>query len=162
MKVQGLNKLDKLITKLDKLEDFILDQTANIIEKNRKILEDANRYQLNAAGIGSDGNELEYIGNRSTPVDGPYTKPYSKYKDKKGGQTSHVDLRLSGDFHKSIQLGEVEANVWDFTSEDPKFEWLKNMYGDTILGVTEERLQEFAENPLQIQLQAKLDKYTSK
>jgi hypothetical protein len=159
MKVIGLNTLNKFITKLDKLEDFLMTQTDLIIAKDKKVLEDANRLQLNAAGIGSDGNELEYIGNRSTPVDGPYTKPYSKYKNKKGGQTSHVEL--SGDFHKSIELFRKGEGEWEFTSEDVKFEWLKNMYGDTIVGVTEDALQDFSDDKLQPQLQSKVDKFVN-
>jgi hypothetical protein len=159
MKITGLNKLDKVIQKLDNIESFIGLQTDLIIAKDKKQLEDYNRLQLNAAGIGSDGQELEYMGERKTPLDGPYTKPYSRYKNSIGGQTGHIDLRLSGDFQKSIKLFRIGEGEWEFTSEDIKFEWLKSWYGENILGVTEEFLQEFSDDTLQPQLQTKVDKY---
>jgi len=159
MKVTGLNNLDKIIKKLEGLDEFILLQSDLIVAKDKKILEDDNRKQLNFAGIGSDGQELAYIGNRKSPLGDVYTKQYEKYKDGVGGQTSYVDLRLTGEFQKSIQLLRTGENEWTFDASDKKFEWLKAWYGEQILGVTEEFLQEFATDNMQPELQNKVDKY---
>ena len=160
MKVTGLNNLDKLIRKFSGLEDFIQTQADIIIGQDKKILEDDNRKQLNFAGIGSDGNELTYLKTRKTPsADGIYSNPYSKYKERKGGQTSFVNLRLTGDFQKTIELFRTGIGEWTFTSTDVKYEWLKEWYGENIVGVTEDFLKEFSEDNLQPQLQNKVDNY---
>ncbi len=162
MKVTGLDKLSKLIKKLDGLDAFIIAQTDRIIGKDKRVLEDDNRKQLSFAGIGSDGLQLTYMGYRVSPLDPEqiYTAQYSKYKNKKGGQTSFVDLRLTGEFHRSILLIQENPGRWKFVSESvEKFGWLTNMYGDNILGVTEDFLQEFSDEKIQPQLQTSVEKY---
>jgi len=159
MKITGLNKLDKLIKRLDNIKDFVLKQSDSVIDKNKKDFIDQNKLQLNAAGIGSDGQLLEYIGQRKSPTGDVYTKGYETYKNKRGGQTGHIDLRLTGVFQRSLLLFHDNPGVWSFRSEDDKLEWLTAWYGENILGVTEEFLDQFSEDKLQPELQTKVDKY---
>ena len=67
-----------------------------------------------------------------------------------------MDLRLLGDFHKSITLTRLEQGWFTFTSGVDIFPYLVANYGTEILGVTEKQLQEFSTNELKPYLENKL------
>ncbi|HMR19767.1 MAG TPA: hypothetical protein PKA53_10755 [Sphingobacterium sp.] len=56
-----------------------------------------------------------------------------------------VDLKLTGDFHKSIKPKFNTAN-FELTSNDPKAGMLQDRYGDSILGLSLEDIQELGED----------------
>lgn len=156
----SLQQLNTLINKLKGLESFIQDSTDEIISKNRTILLDENRRQLED-GKDSEDKPIEYQKSRigKTGHYGWYSKGYEKYKEAEGGEVRYVDLYLTGDFYRSIVLLHPEKLKWTFESVDTKYKYLVVNYGEKILGVTEEFLDYFCENILQFQIQTHVDQY---
>ena len=155
--MSGLRQLKTLIKNLKAIEPFILKEADRFVGRKAKLLTDLNRENLNS-GIDSKGVELNFKKPRITPLTSTlsYTKEYARFKKSKGRQTSFVDLRLLGDFHKSITLTRLEQGWFTFTSGVDIFPYLVANYGTEILGVTEKQLQEFSTNELKPYLENKL------
>lgn len=156
----SLQKLNKFIAKLEGIDDFIVTTSDNIIRRDRKLFVEQIRGQLTEAGVGYDGESLEFQQDRKSPlnVSGAYTVPYSRYKSGRGGTTAYVDLYLSGRFQKSIQMLQVGEGEWTFSSDGITYNYLLLNYGDVILGVKDEFLDEYTPN-MEKELQEKVDKY---
>lgn len=155
----SIEKLSKLILKLNNLDTFIIDESDKIIAKNQKVLTSQNVQQMEEGKEYTEG-EIEYKHTRKTPTGkyGKYSKGYEKYKEGYGGQVRVVDLHLTGEFHRSIALLQMNPGVWRFVSEDEKAPILIANYGTDIFGIAEDRLDTFSVG-MAVELQSRVDKY---
>jgi len=155
-------KLIKLIDKLNGIENFLIRESDKIIDKNKSVLVAQNTQQMKEDGQESTGQPIEYKHSRKTPAGqyGAYSKPYEKYKGDYGGETKYVDLFLTGKFHKSIILFQMNPGEWRFVSEDEKAPFLVANYGPDIFGIQEDRLDTFSVG-MGVELQSRTDKYLS-
>lgn len=156
----SISKLNKLIKKLETLDTFLIDESDKFIDKNKKVLAGQNVQQMKDDGQESTGNAIFYQHSRKgeTGKYGAYSKPYQKYKEGLGKETRYVDLRLTGEFHRSITLIQFNPGEWRFVSEDDKAPYLIANYGIDILGIQEDRLDVFSV-AMELNLQKRTDKY---
>jgi len=145
----GLSQLKGLIRNLKKIDTVMQAEISKFIRRESKNLVKLNIVNL-LNGIDSKGVPLRFKKNRTTSLNfsKAYTAAYAKLKARRGGQTEHVDLRLFGGFHKSIEIVEVEHGKFVFISTSDIFPYLVANYGEEILGVTEEQMQEFLKGKL--------------
>lgn len=155
----SIAKLEKLISKLSNLDTFIINESDKIIAKNQKVLISQNVQQMEEGKEYTEG-DIEYKPTRKSPAGkyGKYSKGYEKYKEGYGGEVRVVDLRLTGEFHRSIALLQMNPGVWRFVSEDEKAPFLIANYGTDIFGIAEERLDIFSTG-MGVELQQRVDKY---
>lgn len=154
----GEEKLQEVVNKLKRLKSFVSEKMDEVVELNAKGFEDEARRTL-AIGENPYGKKLEYQKLRFSPTgSNGYTVAYTKYKDKRGGNTGYVNLKLSGDFWESIRLTKVEKNNFVFTSEDEKYPYLNANYGD-VLGVKEQILQAFTTKQLEPRINFLVNNY---
>lgn len=71
----------------------------------------------------------------------PYKPLTIQIKTEKRQPTDRVTLRDTGDFHKSIHV-EADQTYFEIVADDWKTDDLKFKYGDNILGLTDENLNE--------------------
>ena len=93
------------------------------------------------AGKGITG-PLKFKPTRKTPSNGAYSKAYVPIKKKAGRQTSHVDLLLKGEFHRSTTVdgNEIGMRV-NNNDDDGKLKGLDNYYNeDEIYGIREDQI----------------------
>lgn len=127
--MEGFEALDNVVTRVKsgttdgKLDKYI----SSGLRANKETIANYNRDQLER-GIDSEVRDL-----------GTYHD--FNYKNR----WRPVDLKLTGDFHMSIkpQFGGMS---FEMTSNDEKADMLKDKYGDGILGLSTEDIQELGED----------------
>lgn len=107
------------------------------------VAEDLNIEQLEE-GERSDGTSLPNYSPTSVAVYGKQPGP--------------MTLRDTGAFHKSIKL-KANANEADLYATDQKTEYLKDTYGEEIIGLSEESLEELKEGYIKPSLLEKFKDY---
>jgi hypothetical protein len=122
--------LNQLIAKINKVPNEVQRLVMNEIAQNTNILEDLNAEQLNK-GIDSKGQKI-------TPDYTPFTKAIKRAK---GQPTDRVTLKDTGDFYSSIDYSANFSGV-DYTATDSKTNDLTEKYGDDILGLTDESIND--------------------
>jgi hypothetical protein len=150
--------LEQLITKLKNLKSRVGIIADEVIMDNKSQIISLQLGQMAFKGEDSEGDKLRYQKPRKGKTKGVYSAGYSNYKSKRGGQTRYVDLKLSGDFYKSIDVVNPDRGLIKIKSEDDKFDILTSNFGDNILGLNTENLIIFA-NRIEPKLQGKVDKY---
>jgi hypothetical protein len=120
-------------------EKDVLAAFFEAVKQHEDLLKDLNNEQLNR---GIDGK-----GQAITPY---YTDGYKRFKKSKGLQTSVVDLKLSGDYHRSKEVKYFGTKDIAMFS-DIKVggfglgEHLRERYGKDIEGLTKENEDLFFE-----------------
>jgi len=111
--------LDKFISNLEQLQDQVLVNTPDIINEELPVIEQENRERI-AKGKDINGKDIKYSKTRVSPLNGKktYTKSYSRKKEKLGGNTGIVDLKLKGSYTNQIEA-EREGNLIITQSADP-------------------------------------------
>lgn len=153
-----VTQLVKLINKLKSLKTQIIPIADNVIMDNKSQIISLQLGQMAFKGEDSEGVKLRYQKPRKGKTKGVYSAGYSNYKSKRGGQTRYVDLKLNGDFYKSIDVVNPDRGLIKIKSEDDKFGILTSNFGENILGLNTENLIIFA-NRIEPKLQGKVDKY---
>jgi len=154
----GEEKLQDIINKLKVLPKFVSSEIDNIIEENAPHFQISARTNLEG-GVDGDGDKLKYQKPRlGKSGSNGYSIPYTKYKSKLGGETGFVNLKLSGEYHSSIELERVEKNSFLFTSNDDKAIFLEANYGDH-LGIQDDNLQKITDDRLEPELNESIEKY---
>lgn len=153
-----VTQLVKLINKLKSLKTQIIPIADNVIMDNKSQIISLQLGQMAFKGEDSEGDKLRYQKPRKGKTKGVYSAGYSNYKSKRGGQTRYVDLKLNGDFYKSIDVVNPDRGLIKIKSEDDKFGILTSNFGENILGLNTENLIIFA-NRIEPKLQGKVDKY---
>lgn len=131
----SLARFSKFIDNLGNIESELESSVLNSMEGNEKVIEDRNRERLLR---GFDINAKKLTHKRSSG-DRPYTKKYSKVKTKVTGSSgfTNVDLKLTGEFHESIEQKKVGLSSYIITSDTDTYTQLKKGYGEDILGYTD-------------------------
>lgn len=156
----SVDNLNKFIEKIENLQQFIADEADKIVLKDKNYLLDQNKLQLKF-GLDANGQLIQYQKPRKGPTGryGWYSRGYERTKDARGGETSYVDLFLSGKFNRSIGLLQMNPGHFRYISEDDKYLFLEANYTENILGINNEALDFFAEDKMRPQLQARVDNY---
>ena len=160
MAQKGINKLVKLIRKLELLPVFIGREIGRIIEQESQTLAFFNVAQLNK-GIDSDEKSITYQKTRRTPKSsaGTYSANYAKRKSSQGGRTDIVDMKNTGGFHDSITVVKKDNREYVFKAKEDLEKFLKANYGNAILGISEKNLNEFTNNILTPILTSRIDRF---
>lgn len=135
-----LRKFDEVLGK--ELVKLVLAHEEDVISA---ITED----QLYDKGI--NGDEVEIMSYR------PYAPSTIKRKKKKGQPTNRVTLKDTGKWYKSLKL-IYDIDGFYIVSTDDKHKYLKERYGEKILKLTREHLNELIHN-LRPELAEKLKDY---
>lgn len=129
-----MNIIERKIEALKEFEDSIYDTIRLTVVDNEHIIADMNsQVQLYEQGIDRNGDKIaEYA---------PYRPLTIQIKLMKGQPTSRVTLRDTGDFHASFKV--IANNISFFIdTSDIKADMLIKKYGEQILGLTEDNLNE--------------------
>lgn len=142
----SIDRVMGLIDTLKGVNNNILREIGQAIKDERGYILDLNtESQLFEKGIGSDGIELASF------------QPYSDFtitvKQFKGQPTNRVTLRDEGDFHESFFI-EFRDTEFEIKASDEKTESLKDKYGDEILGLTKESLEDITQEIIKPRLEA--------
>lgn len=133
MNLQPLRNLINFYRSLKQTVEIITDES---IMKYDELIANLIRDQL-LNGTDGEGKKIIYKNNRTSKLaeNGNYTYAYDRYKRKRGGNTSVVDLKLTGQFVNSLYLDRERIGVYKIISrnnEDLQAILVKN-YGDKIL-----------------------------
>ncbi len=127
-------------------DEIVLDA----IEEQKHIVFAMNFHdQLDQDGVNSDNVQLQSYN--------PYSPAYLKRKQQQRKYRGYVDLRQEGNFAQSGKLNrrpkEIEIDNTDF-----KKDYLVGMYGEEILGLTDDNLEIMKEEFVQPKLVEELRK----
>lgn len=118
-------------------QDFSMELSAKsheMVEMQQRQLED---------GDSSEDVPLEYLGLRHSAVNqwGTYSNTYSIEKAAVGGMVKQVDLKLTGQFHKSI-TAKVNFMTVTISANDPDADKMKfiNTFYQKPIGLTSENI----------------------
>lgn len=118
-------ELDTYISNLESLESTLVDKAKEaILSKQGQVL---GNLKLRLFNTGTDGD-----GNKIKP---DYAYSTVQIKASKKQRTSHVTLRDTGDFYKSMFIDFNKGNVF-VNSNDSKSGSLINKYGKSIMELT--------------------------
>jgi hypothetical protein len=127
-------KLDKLIAGLKSLPERLNETMVTVIKENETIIVELNsEEQLFEQGITRQGVHISDYA--------PYSPVTIEIKKEKGQPTNRVTLRDEGDFEQSFFI-EYTDTGFEIKASDWKAANLTIAYGDEIMGLTEENLQE--------------------
>ena len=130
--------VNKTIDSLERFKQDIPLIISETIKNNEEIvLEYVSEDQLYERGV--DGKE-NFIADSE-----PYSPITISIKREKGQPTSRVTLRDSGDFHESFFI-EYTAEGFEIRASDYKFGDLVSQYGEAIMALTDENLQDLLRN----------------
>lgn len=105
-------------------------------EVNQIVLEDSadlNREQLRK-GKKSDDTPISFPDGRTT-----YSPSYKKQKARKGLQNKYIDLKYTGEFHKSIETKKRGEGRYENVSGDTLWTGkLRDVFGKEVLGLNTE------------------------
>jgi len=130
----SLARLEALAQALKRLPATLEAATADVVDANRHVLEDANTAQL-AQGKDADGQDI-------TPEYAPLTRAI---KQLKGQPVDRVTLRDEGDFYSGI-VADVRSGEVEMVGTDVKTPGLTGKYGEDILGLSDAALEEFRQD----------------
>lgn len=142
-KIEALKRFQK------EADRVAIDEVAN----NDSIVLDMNfQEQLRDKGVNSKGVSIESYR--------PYSDSYLKAKKAAGKYRGYVDLNLEGDFTSSGVLKKGALQV-EIDNTDYKTEWLVKRYGKSIMGLTNENLNEIRQDYVKPRLLTELRKAVS-
>lgn len=110
------------------IDRHILD----IIDANQKVVIDFNLAQL-MAGQDAENDDIQP----------PYSPRYARYKRRRGLPVDRVNLRLEGDFYNSL-LVKLGAREFTIQADDPKGKYLFARYGEQVLGLNDDHIDQLA------------------
>lgn len=139
----SLARLDALAAGLKSLPQVLTATVGEVVRANGHVLEDANTAQL-AEGLDADNRDI-------TPEYAPLTV---EIKQVKGQPTDRVTLRDTGDFYAGI-VAQVRGEAVEMVGTDPKTQQLQQDYGNAIIGLSDAAVDEFREDYVRPELQAK-------
>ncbi|HEX8656210.1 MAG TPA: hypothetical protein VF690_01675 [Hymenobacter sp.] len=139
----SLDRLDQIANLLRQLPQQLADATRQVVSQNKPFLEDANTAQL-AAGLDRDGQPI-------TPEYAPFTVAL---KQLKGQPTDRVTLRDDGDFYTGI-VAQLDSDSFEMVGTDQKTPALVEKYGDEVLGLTADHIEEFRDDYVRPELELK-------
>lgn len=129
-----MNPIDDLIKRVKKFESKINEYIRlEIIEDEPYICDMNSEDQLYEKGITRSGERISDYA--------PYTASTVEIKLAKRQPIDRVTLRDTGDFHSSFFL-VVEPDKFTIDASNWKTEKLKRLYGEEILGLTDENMNE--------------------
>lgn len=79
---------------------------------------------------------------------GNYSDPYKKYRQKRGRQTAHIDLELTGSLRRDIKVVQENAKVAiavPSSTERTKIGYLEKQFATTIFDITPDERQEIVD-----------------
>jgi hypothetical protein len=133
-----VNTIDERIQALTEFENGIDNHLKDIIEDNEDVIVSMNvDDQLYGLGITSSGIEINSFA--------PYSFKTIGIKEQKGQPTDRVTLRDTGTFHRSVYVVASE-NEFSIHASDDKVEKLMFTYGEDILGLTANNLNDLIWN----------------
>lgn len=145
--MEGLDKLQRLVTFYKELPQNVLKSADTAMVNNSSELININISQLKNYGEDSEGKKLKYSYPRKSPTSGAYTTAYKRFKENKyGGQTSFVDLNLTGELLGSLRLDHKSIGTFEIYSESNAdlLDILKRAYTQDIVGIQSKQMQNFA------------------
>jgi hypothetical protein len=140
----SIARLDALAAALKKLPAALNTTVVEVVRDNAYILELDNQQQLEE-GLDANGRDI-------TPE---YTFFTIEEKEKKGQPTDRVTLKDKGDFYRGI-VARVRGESVEMVGTDSKTQELQQKYGDAVLGLSEEAVDDFRQTHVQPELEYKI------
>lgn len=129
-----MDKIDNLIRAVSDFQNSTDALVIELFQKRERLATSLNvENQLYDSGIDSNGVAL-------SP---PYAESTKQRKRRKGQRIDHVTTRDTGDFHDSLLFDYRDTEI-AVGSDDPKYIYLTNKYGNQILGLTMENIEVMA------------------
>jgi hypothetical protein len=89
------------------------------------------------AGVAKSGKRIK---NTKTGSD-KYSSAYGKYRQELGLQIEHFDIKVTGEWWNSIGVEDATLNLFEIAAEQSeKTDNLNELFGDQLLGLTQENL----------------------
>lgn len=139
----SLARLNALAIALKSLPQVLTATVGEVVRANHYVLEDANAAQLDA-GLDADNRAIQP----------EYAELTIEIKTAEGQPTDRVTLRDRGDFYAGI-VAQVRGEAIALEGTDPKTQQLQEKYGNRILGLSDAAVDEFREDYVRPELQAK-------
>lgn len=137
---------DREIQVIRDSKNVIIPTLIDVIRKFDFVILDYNtNQQLDKKGEDSKGNKL-----------GTYSNSYARIRVKKGLQVKHVDTHFTGKFHATLQVITQNDQLKIVSNVDYADEIIEK-YGEEVLGVQREYLEEFMENFILPELKRRID-----
>lgn len=142
-----MNEINVLVQQLKFLPTIVRNDFANELKKDQSIFKYVQQQQLED-GDNADGEKIEYLGVRHSPVndEGTYSMMYSNEKSASGGNINQVDLKLTGKFHDSIVVTAegLNVNIKATDSDEKKTTFINTFYSNPI-GLNDDSLEKIAD-----------------
>lgn len=130
----GIDQVTAMRERLEAFKDSQADIIQFILMSLESLIVDLNTEdQLFEKGITSEGEQIITYA--------PYSDVTIAIKEVKGQPVDRVTLRDEGDFHQSFRLQKINGGV-EIIATDAKTVEILFSYGDEVLGLTEENLEE--------------------
>ncbi len=144
--------INRLIKALESIENSIYPTLKKSLNKNKKrIKEVQTQEQLFNRGEDAKGSKIRP----------KYASRTVSVKLRKRQPTDRVTLKDTGDFYQSIQItAEADKLVIETSIEHAKY--LVDKYGEDILGIQEQELEDFLEKYIEPELEKAIFKIISK
>lgn len=130
--------LDTFIQRVNNIENSLNNDGQKILQLGEGYVLSIQKKRI-AKGKTVSGKKIRTKKKRKdTPPNKPYTRQYARYKAKRGGNVSFVDLQLDGDFLNSLEAMS-EGMAFVVQSLDPKQGKVKGLFAsyDDIIGISE-------------------------
>ncbi|TPG66071.1 hypothetical protein [Hymenobacter nivis] len=139
----SLARLDAIAAALKALPRLLSAATVQVVSDNTGVLELDNIHQLEE-GLDADGRDI-------TPEYTPFTV---ELKQEKGQPSDRVTLKDSGEFYRGL-VARVRGPELEMVGTDEKTAELQQKYGDAVVGLSDESLDDFRETYVRPELEYK-------
>lgn len=140
--------IKNLVYRLRKFKEILDEELANEIMQNEGIILDMIHDQLYS---GVDGYNLN--------LQPPYAPSTIRRKIRKGQPTDRVTLKDTGDFYESLYIASDENGFYVASTDQKLYNILRSKYGNPILRLTDENLNELIRNHIRPSLTEKMTDY---
>ncbi|MGI4871387.1 MAG: hypothetical protein ACRYFX_09430 [Janthinobacterium lividum] len=137
----SLARLDSLTAGLKRLPALLTATVGQVVQENAYVLELDNQHQLEE-GLDTNGRDI-----------GPeYTVTTVEIKKEKGQDADRVTLKDSGAFYRSL-VARVRSQDVELVGTDSKTQELQQKYGNAVVGLSDEAVQDFREEYIRPELE---------
>lgn len=153
--------LTAIISKLETIQRIAENSMEKSVEDSEQTLIELQKERMDM-GLDVNGNFIEYNKRRTSELNetGAYTKKYAKYKSSRGGNTSVVDLELTGDYKNSLKAETKKTGKGidvDIKSNVSHAKYIEKHYDD-IYGL-DKRQQELIEKVITRQIETDIENH---
>lgn len=119
----------------------IREEVKEVIEETTGDIVKENQNQL-GLGLLSSGKEIKNLQTRSFF----YSRGWEAYRKSLGLQVEYFDLKVTGAFWRSIEVGDITPTTFEISATDEKTDSILEMFSDKILGLAPDQRSDYVRN----------------